>query len=100
MSEWLCVAFERRIVARGLKFAIVVGALLIAINHGDALLAGRIDRGRLLKMALTVVVPYLVSTFSSVGATLEHRRGADRDASRGRAPAREGGTAAGSDTDR
>lgn len=74
MPEWLCIAFDRRTVVRGLKFAVVVGAALIAINHGDALLAGRIDRTRVLKMALTVAVPYLVSTFSSVGATLEHRK--------------------------
>jgi len=47
--------------------------VLIAINHGDALLRGEIDAGRLLKMGLTVLVPYTVSTLSSVGAILEHR---------------------------
>jgi hypothetical protein len=41
---------------------------LIAINHGDAILAGTIDGNRLFKMALTVLVPYCVSTLSSVGA--------------------------------
>ena len=74
MSEWLSIACERGTVVRGLKFAVVVGSVLIAINHSDALLAGEVDGERMARMALTVVVPYLVSTFSSVGAELEARR--------------------------
>ncbi len=70
---WLAVACEPAIVRRALKFAVVVGAILISINHGDAILAGDVDRRRLLKMALTVLVPYTVSTLSSVGATLSFR---------------------------
>jgi hypothetical protein len=46
----------------------LVGALLITINHGDALLRGELDRTRVLKMALTLLVPYCVSTYSSAGA--------------------------------
>jgi hypothetical protein len=61
------------VVRRAVTFALVVGAVLIAINHGDAILAGDVDRHRLLKMGLTVLVPYTVSTLSSVGATLEFR---------------------------
>jgi hypothetical protein len=45
-----------------------VGSVLIAINHGDALIAGQIDAARCWKMGLTVLVPYAVSTLSSVGA--------------------------------
>jgi hypothetical protein len=73
LPEWLQVAIAPSTVARGLKFAFVVGAVLIAINHGDALLRGEIDGPRALKMGLTVTVPYLVSTFSTVGATLQLR---------------------------
>jgi hypothetical protein len=46
----------------------VVGAVLIAINHGDAILEGDVPRTRILKMLLTICVPYAVSTLSSVGA--------------------------------
>ena len=74
MSEWLEIAAQRSTVVRSLKFAAVVGAALIGINHGDALLAGNLDGSRLLKMGLTVMVPYLVSTFSTCGATVEARR--------------------------
>jgi hypothetical protein len=45
-----------------------VGGILVAINHGDAILHGEIDRVRWVKMFLTPVVPYLVSTLSSVSA--------------------------------
>jgi hypothetical protein len=76
--EWLAVARERGVVSRACKYAVVVGAVLIAINHGDALLRGEVDAGRLLKMGLTVLVPYVVSTLSSVGATLALRRGEPR----------------------
>ncbi|MEE8474856.1 MAG: nitrate/nitrite transporter NrtS [Myxococcota bacterium] len=53
---------------RALGFAVVVGSVLIAINHGDAILAGDVNSGRWLKMGLTALVPYTVSTLSSVMA--------------------------------
>jgi hypothetical protein len=74
MHAWLQVATELAVVRRALKYAIVVGAILILINHGDALLHGDLSIGRLLKMGLTVLVPYAVSTASSVGAIREARR--------------------------
>ncbi|MCW5756196.1 MAG: nitrate/nitrite transporter NrtS [Phycisphaeraceae bacterium] len=49
-------------------FALVVGTVLITINHGDAIVQGEIGPDRVLKMGLTVMVPYVVSTLSSVGA--------------------------------
>jgi hypothetical protein len=78
MREWLGVALERGIVLRACKYAVVVGAVLITINHGDALLAGELDARRLLKIGLTVLVPYVVSTLSSVGTTLALRRAGQR----------------------
>jgi hypothetical protein len=55
-------------VRRALASALVVGPILAAINHGDALVHGEISGGRLFKIALTFLVPYTVSTFSSVQA--------------------------------
>jgi phosphotransacetylase len=71
MKELLRLALQPSVVKRALKYAVVVGAVLIAINHADALIKGEITPGRLCKMALTVVVPYVVSTLSSVGAMRE-----------------------------
>jgi hypothetical protein len=68
VKEWLGVATRRDVVRRALAYAVVVGAILISINHGDALWRGELGEGRLLKMLLTVMVPYCVSTSSSVGA--------------------------------
>ena len=67
-SSFLELALSPRVVRRALTYALVVGAVLIAINHGDALLAGHVGAERWWKMGLTVLVPYTVSTLSSVGA--------------------------------
>ena len=73
MREWFQLAFRASVVKRALKYALIVGLILIAINDSDAILSGRISRGVLLRMLLTVIVPYGVSTFSSVGVLLEMR---------------------------
>jgi len=83
MSGSLRYALSWPCVRRALMYAVVVGAVLIGINHGDALLRSEIDGSRLTKMGLTMLVPYLVSTLSSVGARREHSRGAG-DESEGR----------------
>ena len=72
--SWLSDATQWPVVRRALAYAVVVGAVLISINHGDAILKGEISNDRLLKMGLTVLVPYLVSTFSAVGAVRQMRR--------------------------
>jgi hypothetical protein len=71
LRRWLQGATSGPVVRRALKFAVVVGTILITINHGDAIVAGEIDSTRLAKMMLTVFVPYAVSTASSVAAILE-----------------------------
>lgn len=68
MPGWFALATRRSVVRRGLMYAVIVGTVLITINHGDAILRGDVGTGRLLKMGLTVMVPYIVSTLSSVGA--------------------------------
>ncbi|MDH3211907.1 MAG: nitrate/nitrite transporter NrtS [Myxococcales bacterium] len=62
------LACDAAVVRRALVFSAVVGFVLIAINHGDAILAGDIGARKWLKMGLTVLVPYAVSTLSSVMA--------------------------------
>jgi len=73
MKEWFRLAFQPSVVKRALKYAMVVGFILIVINHGGAILSGHVTRGGLLPMLLTVMVPYVVSTMSSVGALLKKR---------------------------
>jgi len=73
---WFALATHPTVVRRALGYAVVVGAILIVINHNDAIMRGDLPPGRLLRMGLTVLVPYAVSTLSSVGATraLSHPR--------------------------
>ena len=73
MKETLRLALQGSVVKRALKYAVVVGLVLITINHSDAIIQGQVTRGRFFKMVLTVLVPYIVSTLSSVGAMRERR---------------------------
>jgi hypothetical protein len=66
--SFLQLATRGSVVRRAVGYAVVVGVVLIAINHGDAILAGELSAARLARMGLTVMVPYAVSTLSSVSA--------------------------------
>jgi hypothetical protein len=83
--EWLRLASSASVVRRAAAVAAVVGTILIAINHGDALLRGDLTVGRGLRIILTVMVPYCVSTFSSVAAMQEQRLATKRREQQARA---------------
>lgn len=68
MKSRVELAISPGVVRRAAMYALVVGTVLISINHGDAILRGDFDGLRLLKSLLTVCVPYAVSTLSSVQA--------------------------------
>lgn len=67
-ASWTHLAFAPRVVRRALKYAVIVGTILILINHSDAILRGDLPPARLFRMLLTFAVPYTVSTLSSVEA--------------------------------
>lgn len=56
-------------ITRAAKLALVVGPILVLINQGDAIFSG--VQPDWLKVALTFVVPYCVSTWTSVAKDLE-----------------------------
>ena len=66
--SFVAVALRPTVVRRALGYALVVGAILVTINQGDAILAGALSGKVLWKIGLTICVPYCVSTASSVGA--------------------------------
>lgn len=68
VPSWMAVATSGPVVRRASMYLVVVGGILIAINHGDALVRGDLDGVRIAKMMLTPIVPYVVSTLSSVSA--------------------------------
>ena len=83
MRAWFDIALQRSVAARALKVAVLVGCILALINHGDALLSGSVTLTEWIKIGLTFMVPYCVSTFASVQA-IRHVHGRT-------APARDSG---------
>jgi uncharacterized membrane protein len=69
--EWLRLAVHPGTVKRAFLTALVVGLVLIAINQGAAIISGQLTRARFIQMCLTVLVPYIVSTVSSVSTRRE-----------------------------
>ena len=65
---FLQLAARSDVAARAARTALLVGVILIAINHGDALLSASVGPVEVGKMVLTVLVPYCVSTYASVRA--------------------------------
>jgi hypothetical protein len=58
-------------VSRAVRVAVVVAPVLIAINHADAILRGDLTIRLALKMLLTFLVPYAVSSYSSAKALIQ-----------------------------
>jgi len=73
-------ARQPEVIRTALRFAVVVGPILVFINHGDAIIAGTMSTTDWLKSALTMVVPYTVSTLSSISAYHCCRSDNDADA--------------------
>lgn len=59
-----------RMVRKALLAAVLVGALLLALNQGDVLLSGRVTRGALVKSFVTPIIPFCVTM---LGAFLNSR---------------------------
>ena len=70
--EFIKVALLKDVVFMVLKVSFIVGSILALINHGDAILEGALTHENLHKIVLTFLVPYCVSTYSSVKAIQRH----------------------------
>ena len=68
--SWLEAATLHQVVARSMRVSLIVGTILIGINHGDVLVGVGISPDMLWKIPLTYLVPYSVSTYASVDAIL------------------------------
>ena len=66
MPSWWHFATSEGTPGYAFVTGVVVGTLLTAINQGDFILAGQ--KPDLVKVGLTYLVPYGVSTFSAVRA--------------------------------
>ncbi len=68
MQEWLRLALRRDVVRRALIMALIVSPILVLINQGDFIIGQDTSRFSWAKVILTFLVPYAVSTVSSVHA--------------------------------
>ena len=68
MSTWLELALTPPVVSRALRIAAVVGTILVAIDQGEVIITGGLTTKTALQIALTYMVPYLVSTYAAVEA--------------------------------
>lgn len=74
MRDFLRLMVLGATVRRAIRVALVVAPILVIINQGDVLLSGSTITPRLaFKIALTFVVPYLVSSYSSARALKDRR---------------------------
>ena len=71
LNSWPTLAAHPATVRRALVTSLFVGTVLTAINHGPAILQGTVTGERIVQMLLTFVVPYVVSTVSSVSTRRE-----------------------------
>lgn len=62
----MCAILYRPVLRRATLIALVIGTILTIINQGDVLLMGAVTPLVLLKILLTYVVPYSVSTYSAL----------------------------------
>ncbi|WP_299141061.1 nitrate/nitrite transporter NrtS [uncultured Tateyamaria sp.] len=62
------IATDRTVVRRAAKIALIVGTVIALINHGDKMVTGQMSGMAWIKCVLTFLVPYSVSTYSSVMA--------------------------------
>lgn len=71
-SKLRCHGFKPVLVKRAIVMSLVVGTILVAINHGAVICKGKVCWFTLSQILLTMLIPYTVSTLSSVLAINEN----------------------------
>ncbi len=74
IKQFFAIATTYAVCRRAAISALIVGVILALINYGDKLLSSGLNRIDIAKILLTFLVPYGVSTVSSVLAALERER--------------------------
>ena len=74
MARSITIATSRGVARRAAFVALPVGLILGAIDYADKLIAGALTALDAVKIAVTFLVPYGVSTVSSVLAVMERER--------------------------
>jgi len=68
LKQRIKIACKPKVISTAARFALIVGPILGMINHGDSIINNSMSGEAWLKSALTMCVPYIVSTLSSITA--------------------------------
>ena len=71
---FLQLALQPQVMGTASKMALLVGCVLMAINHGAAMMDANMTPERWVQVGLTFMVPYCVSTYSAVKALQRQSR--------------------------
>lgn len=71
--SWIRLACRRDVIMRSLRVSLVVGSILVLINYIDRIIIGTLVTADFVKIILTYLVPYCVTTYASVEAIREGR---------------------------
>lgn len=74
MKHILAAALSPTSTGRALRVTAVVAPVLVGMNHATCVLDGTVGARCALHAALTALVPFLVSTYTSARAALEDER--------------------------
>lgn len=70
----LKLVFSKQVVSTAFKLSLIVGTILGLINHGQDIIANCLTNGQKIQIMVTYLVPYSVSTYSSVKSMLFLRK--------------------------
>jgi|AntAceMinimDraft_12_1070368.scaffolds.fasta_scaffold374065_2 hypothetical protein len=68
MSVFIKTALKPAVLSTALRISLLVGTLLALINHSPAIFSLTVSPQNFVQIVLTYLVPYGVSTYSSVKA--------------------------------
>ena len=70
MKRWVRAAGRPEVTGRSLRVSLIVGTILVAVNYADRWLGGTLAAADYVKILVTYLVPYCVSTWVSVATLL------------------------------
>ena len=73
LKEYFAALFDVKLMPTALKVAVVVSSILLIINHGSALIKGKMNQESLISAFLTYLVPYAVNIHGQYISQKRHR---------------------------
>jgi hypothetical protein len=72
MLRFLEIALQPKVYRTALKVGLLVGTILALINHSSAVFSLSLSAQNILQIILSYLIPYSVSTYSSVKIILSN----------------------------